>query len=83
VSNLKRVRSFSSGTWITCAWFECDRQGFELHKSVFHEHDRRLPCDHPLSGHVNFLFCSERHKRFYANSHIALGRLPAGYRTVV
>lgn len=82
MSNLKRVHSRSSGAWITCAWFECDRQGFEMHKAVFHEHDRALRCDHPLSEHINFVFCSERHKQLYRHSHVDLGNLPAGYKSV-
>lgn len=76
----KKVLSFSSHQWITCAWFGCEKIAFDLHKAVFHEHARELPCHHPLSGHVNFIFCSDRHKRYYQHSHISFGQLPAGYR---
>lgn len=76
----KKVLSFSSGTWIRCAWFECDRVGFELYKSVFHEHASELACHHPMSQHVYFIFCSERHRMYYKNSHVEFGQLPAGYR---
>jgi hypothetical protein len=76
----KKVRSFTTDTWIMCAWFECTRSGYELYKAVFHEHDRRLACHNPLSQHVHFIFCSERHKQLYAHSHINFGQLPAGYR---
>lgn len=76
----KKVLSFSSGNWITCAWFECQKDGFELYKSVFHEHARELTCDHPASGHVNFVFCSERHRQFFRHSHVDFGQLPAGYK---
>ena len=79
----KKVWSHGSQTWIQCAWFECERQGVELHKSVFHEHARSLACDHPLSQHVNFVFCSERHKRLFQHSHISMGDLPPGYRSLV
>jgi hypothetical protein len=81
--NAKGVFSFSSGTWIKCAWFECDLQGYELYKSVFHEHAREMPCDHPMSQHVNFIFCSERHKQYYRNSHIDMGNLPAGHKSTL
>lgn len=76
----KKVLSSSSGTWIRCSWFECDRAGFELYKAILHEHARTLACDHPLSEHVNFVFCSERHKQLYRNSHLDFGQLPAGYK---
>lgn len=82
MSNLRRVLSSNTGTWIKCCWFECDKPGFELHKSVFHEHARDLPCDHPLSEHVNFVFCSERHKQLYRHSHIDLWNLPPGFKSV-
>lgn len=79
----KKILSSSSGTWIKCCWFECDKDGYELYKAVFHEHSRELPCDHPLSEHVNFVFCSERHKAFYAHSHLNHGNLPPGYAKVI
>lgn len=76
----KKVLSFSTQTWITCAWFGCDRTAYDLYKSVFHEHSRDLACDHPYSAHVFFIFCTERHKRYYQESHKNFGQLPAGYR---
>ena len=79
--NAKGVFSFSSGEWIRCAWFECDQQGYELYKSVFHEHARTMRCDNPLSQHVNFIFCSERHKQYYLHSHVDMGNLPPGFKT--
>jgi hypothetical protein len=80
VAVAKKVLSFSSGNWITCAWFECTRTAYELYKSTFHEHAHELPCDSPMSQHVHFIFCSERHRMYYKNSHIEFGQLPAGYR---
>lgn len=76
----RKVLSRSSDTWILCAWFECDRQGFELYKTILHEHSRSLPCDSMFSEHVNFVFCSERHKMLYVHSHKAFGQLPPGYK---
>lgn len=81
--NSKRVYSHGGDNFIRCAWFECDQDGFELYKSVFHEHARGLPCDDPRSEHVNFVFCSERHKQYYLHSHKDLNMLPPGFKTVL
>lgn len=77
---VRKVWSYSSETWITCCWFECDRPGTELHKAVLHEHITGVPCE---SGeHVTFIFCSDRHKRLFQNSHRDMGNLPPGYRKI-
>lgn len=75
----KKILSASSGTWIQCNWFECEKPGYELYKTVLHEHAKNLPCDHMLSEHVNFVFCSERHRQYYLNSPKAHGNLPKGF----
>jgi hypothetical protein len=74
----KKVHSRSSDTWILCAWFGCEKQGYELYKSIFHEHASNIPC--ARGNHVNFVFCTERHKRLFQHSHISMGKLPPGYR---
>ena len=82
--NAKKVMSASSGDWIKCVWCALngqDNPGYELYKSVFHEHARQLPCNHPMANHVNFVFCSERHKQYYLHSHKDLGNLPEGFKT--
>jgi hypothetical protein len=76
----RKVRSFSSDNWINCVWFECDKPGYELYKAVFHEHARTMRCDHPQSQHINYVFCSERHRQLFLHSHIAMGKLPPGYK---
>jgi len=81
---LQKVMSGSSGEWITCVWCRLqgeDRPGYELFKSVFHEHAREIPCDDPRAAHINFVFCSELHKQYYRNSHIDMGNLPPGFRS--
>ena len=81
---LQKIMSASTGNWVPCVWCRMngeDRPGYELHKSVFHEHAREIPCDDPRAVHVNFVFCSERHRQYYLNSHKALGQLPAGFRS--
>jgi hypothetical protein len=77
---VKKVRSFSSDTWIMCCWFECEKSGTELHKSVLHEHLRTTPCEN--GEHVTFIFCSDQHKRLYQHSHVDMGNLPPGYRKI-
>jgi len=68
----KKVHSHDSGLWILCAWADCERPGFELYKMRLHDGQNI----------VQFVFCSERHKMLYVNSHRNYGRLPAGYRYV-
>lgn len=67
--------------FITCAWTECEKHGYELFKAVFHDHS--TPCDHPAAKHVNYVFCSERHKQYWVNSHRSMWQLPAGSRHVL
>lgn len=77
----KKVISFNSGRPITCVWCAMNGQGnpgYELYKTVFHEHGKNIPCE--FGEHVNFVFCSERHLQYYRNSHVDMGKLPAGYR---
>lgn len=80
----QKIRSFTSGDWIACVWCRMqgeDRPGYEMHKTVFHEHSREYPCEHPMSQHVNFVFCSERHKQYFLNSHNDMGQLPEGFKS--
>lgn len=83
---LKKVLSGNTGGWIKCVWCHMhgdSKPGYELYKSVFHEHVPGLACDDPRAKHVNYLFCSERHRQYFRNSHIEMDRLPAGYRSVI
>ena len=81
----KPVFSRSSENWITCANFgpsgRCEKTAYELYKAIFHEHAPTIPCS--FGDHVNFIFCSERCKRYYQNSHVSIGNLPPGYRTII
>lgn len=81
MSVAKKIISHSSESWIRCAWFECERPGYELYKSILHEHAPGLPCDR--GDHVNFVFCSERHKQLYRHSHIEFGKLPPGFKKTI
>lgn len=59
---------------IMCAWDECDRDGYELHQV-------RVNYGTAATPHVlKYVFCTERHKQFFINSHRRYGNLPPGYR---
>lgn len=75
---LKKVRSLTTGNWIQCNWFDCQKDGFENFKSVLHDHARGIPCNSPLAAHINYIFCSERCADFYSNSVNSMWNLPAG-----
>lgn len=79
----KKVLSFTSGNWIPCCWFECEKPGYELYKAVFHEHAKSIPCADQRAGHINFIFCGERHKQLYLHSHVSMGKLPPGYKLAI
>lgn len=66
----KRVVNMDSGgtRMITCAWSDCDRDGFENNKIVVHEHAKPVPCDSSLAKHIHFVFCSERHRNMWGES---------------
>jgi len=69
--------------YLLCCWTECEKPGYDLHKARTHDHAPRLPCDHPLSKHTWWVFCSDRHKQYWVNSHRDMGNLPAGYRNTM
>ena len=76
----KKVWSFSSENWITCAWFECTKPGFELYKTILHDHAPGLCL---VGDHVNFVFCGEKHKQFFLHSHKDMGKLPPGFKLAI
>lgn len=69
--------------FLLCCWSDCERDGVELHKVRFHDHNRALPCDHGLAQHVWYVFCSERHRQFFLNAHRKDGFLPTGERGLI
>ena len=69
------------GDWIPCCWFECRKPGYELHKAIHHDHARTVPCER--GAHINYVFCSDRHKQLFAHSHIDMGKLPPGYKLMI
>ena len=67
---LRKVINLQTGAHIPCCWEDCWRDGVELHKFVVREGVNT----------ITYVFCSERHRRYFMNSHISLGNLPNGYR---
>lgn len=66
--------------FLPCCWDDCERDGTTLHKAMHHDHPPALTCDNPVSKHLWYVFCSERHRQLFLHSHIAYGRLPTGER---
>jgi hypothetical protein len=60
---------------IMCAWEECEKDGYELNKVVVNEAGDGYPA-----ALVTYVFCTERHKMYWVNSHRSYGMLPPGYR---
>lgn len=82
MSTLRRVWSKTSEKWIQCNWFECDKDGYENHKAVFHDHPDQILCNDPRATHINYVFCSKRHMMYYVNSNLDLWNLPSGMKNI-
>lgn len=65
------------GDYYLCCWADCLRHGDDKFKIV---------ADNGVNQHtgqpqtLTYVFCCIGHRMFYANSHISLNNLPAGYR---
>ena len=59
---------------VACAWDDCERDGYELHKVRINYGKADTPQI------VNHVFCTERHKQFFINSVRGYGKLPPGYK---
>lgn len=64
--------------WLQCCWDDCETPGTTLHRTMFHDHARGWPCEHPEAKHLWYVFCSERHRQYFLNGHREYGKLPAG-----
>ncbi len=64
----KKVVNLDRGGFVCCAWDECDSDGFEVFKIRSHEHAHSVPCDSDIAKHINYVFCSERHKQYWLNA---------------
>jgi hypothetical protein len=96
MAHKKVINHDRGGTYVMCAWDECDRDGYELYKVRTHEHAASVPCDSPLGRHTNYVFCTERHKQYWVastgqnahelaarNNGRQYGMLPPGQRLTV
>lgn len=80
-----------AGDHIPCAWIECDRDGDTQHEATVTEPYgvdpllvfRRAPNMDQRWKRVHYLFCSERHKAYWVNSHRSLYNLPAGSKKLL
>jgi hypothetical protein len=70
----KKVINMTTGAHIPCCWNDCFKDGVELHKFV----DTSSPAET-----ITFVFCSERHRGYFINSHRNMGQLPPGMRLSV
>lgn len=64
----KVINHDRGGTFVCCAWDECDKDGFEIFKVRAHEHAHSISCYSDLAKHINYVFCSERHKQYWLNA---------------
>ena len=72
---LRRVRDYGDDSSTDkkpyiCCWDDCQRLGTTLHPVIVREGKEK----------TIYIFCSERHRQYHINSHIAYGRLPPGYQ---
>lgn len=79
----KPVLSRDDGTWLLCCWDDCERQGYDTHRTRFHDHAHGLPCSHPDAKHVWYVFCSNRHRDYFLHSHRSMGNLPPGSKLML
>lgn len=69
------VRNPGTGRILPCCWDDCERNGHDEYKIIVHNKVKTNP---PL----HYIFCSERHKMLYANSHYRHGFLAAGCQSL-
>ncbi len=66
-----------TGGKILCAWEDCDRPGYDLYKVV-------IDYGSPGRPYVTrYVFCSERHRLYFAHSHRENGKLPSGSKRLL
>lgn len=64
----KKVLSHDSGEWLLCCWYDCEKQGYE----IYHATEKDGP------KLVKYVFCSERHREYFLNSHRNWGNARSG-----
>lgn len=68
--NGKFIINTSTGGRLLCCWDTCDAPGTTLHEVRVAE----------PTGTAHYVFCRERHRQFWINSHRRNGALPPGFR---
>lgn len=73
----KVINHDRGGSYVLCAWADCEKDGYELFKV-------RVNYGTSAAPHVlNYVFCSERHRQYFVHSHRAYGHLPPGHKMSV
>ena len=73
----KIINHDRGGTYVMCAWDDCENDGFQNFSVREHTHAEGYE-----ERYMNYVFCSERHKQYWLNS-IRPGmnnNLPPGYK---
>jgi len=96
MAHKKIINHDRGGTYVMCAWDECDRDGYQLYSVRAHEHAGSIDCDSSLAKHITYVFCTERHKQYWLACTGAsarelaaryngrqMGMLPAGMRKMI
>lgn len=65
----RKVLSHDSGDWLLCCWDDCQRQGYDMHKAI----QRTTSKASGRLETVSYVFCTERHRQFFLNSHRRYG----------
>ena len=69
--------------WLPCCWDDCDKPAVQLHRLMFHDHNRGTRCGSPGAKHLWYAFCSERHRQMYLNGHRDYGNASTGNRGLI
>lgn len=80
-----RVRNPGTGRVFPCCWDDCWRPGdarvkAEVTEGVFAEADMVPELLVGTPKVLTYIFCSDRHKAYWVNSHRDMGNLPPGVR---
>lgn len=76
--------SVRTGKHLLCMWEQCEKRGRTEYDVVVTEGDPSDAGKNLLTpNRTHFLFCTERHKQYFVNSHRDMGNLPAGLGNVI
>jgi hypothetical protein len=80
------VRNPGTGKVLLCCWDTCESAGDNrvqevVTDGIYTEADMVSPLMLGTPKRFTYIFCKERHREFWRNSHRDMGNLPAGLRT--